>query len=1272
METKNKIIVSSVNCRGLSINQHPKLINAFDYIKATNSNIICLQETHWTNSNIRELKKYTNNEIIINGEFTNKRGVAILLSNNFEYKILNKICDEESRVLTLDLLIENDFSIRLINIYAPNKDTPTFYNYVQQLYDSSDCTYTVITGDFNLVLDPLKDSYNYMYTNNPKSREIVLNLLSNHDMIDIYRHIYPDKLEYTWKRKKPSKKARLDYFIISSTLTDLIDKTLIIPTIDWTDHAFIQLHIVTNHFNRGKGTWKLNCNLLYNEKYIQLVHETIEKIKLEYAVPIYNKNNIGNIDDNLVKFTISDRLFLEMLLLKIRQETIHFASQCKKSMNKQEKELIIEIQKLENDSSLSQLTDLIQDKKQQLNEIRDTRLKGNFIRSRVQYLKDGEKPTKFFCALENINYVNKTIKKLSINNQIITKQTDILHHIKDFYTNLFSNKDSSLTDINIETLLSQSLNKINKLSEDQKSSIESPIKLDELASTLYKMNNNKTPGNDGFPCEFYKMFWVKLKFFILRSVNETFLDKELMITARQCQITCLPKGDKPREFLKNWRPISLLNVTYKLISATLANRLKQVLPNIISETQTGFLQHRFIGESTRLIYDLMSYAEEHNQKGLLMLIDFEKAFDSVSWHFLYKTLDFLNFGPYIKTWVKILNTNITATVQQSGFNSHFFPVKRGCRQGDPIASYEFLLCAQILYLLIQQNKDIKGLIAHQYEYKLTQFADDTTLIMDGSQGSLQAALNTLEIFGSISGLRINKDKTKIIWIGKKRNSIDILETQPPLQWGSTEFDLLGLTFSTDMSKILELNYKKYLPVITNTIKHWNNRYLTPIGKITIIKTFLMSKLIHLFTSLPTPSDEFIKQVQTQIYQFLWDGKPDKIKRSQLTQQYKKAGLQMLDIKNFIKSLKISWFRRLIENTDNPWIYPFRTTIAPVYSLYELGDLNIISLARNSKNEFWKSALFALKDYLAKVSLEESFNVLNVPLWLNSNISKYPIYLKSWSDKGISTIGDVLDSNYNMLSPEEIFNKYNVNTDFLTQLRLRRVVTSYISNNDILQINNLSYTRPHVPYLVSKLRSKNKNNIYKTLIKDDSFNYFNPKWEVDLGQQIDDQTFSKAFNICFKTVENNYIKWHQYKILTRILGIKSKLCKMKIKDDAICRLCKNHEETLIHLFAKCPKISPLWDNISIWIRNKLNIIINFTDIDIILGYLNNNNFAYPLNTIILVTKSYIFWCCRNQVNPNPLDLQNKIYQCYTEQKQINDLKDKNEKFIKLWNVWKLLF
>ena len=101
--------------------------------------------------------------------------------------------------------------------------------------------------------------------------------------------------------------------------------------------------------------------------------------------------------------------------------------------------------------------------------------------------------------------------------------------------------------------------------------------------------------------------------------------------------------------------MSLLNVTYKLISATIANQLKSVLRSIISKTQTGFLQNRFIGESTRLIYDIMSYAEEQDQEGLLMLIDFEKSLDSVSWRFLYKALNFFNFGHYIITWIKTLN-----------------------------------------------------------------------------------------------------------------------------------------------------------------------------------------------------------------------------------------------------------------------------------------------------------------------------------------------------------------------------------------------------------------------------------------------------------------------------------------------------------------------------------------------------------------------------------------------------------------------------------------
>ena len=118
-------------------------------------------------------------------------------------------------------------------------------------------------------------------------------------------------------------------------------------------------------------------------------------------------------------------------------------------------------------------------------------------------------------------------------------------------------------------------------------------------------------------------------------------------------------------------------------------------------------------------------------------------------------------------WVKVLNTSVKGAVLQCGVLSDFFDIERGCRQGDPISPYLFIICAQVMFLLIINEKKMKGIYVNGIEHKITQFADDTTLILDGSKESLIAALNVLEVFGSISGLQINTEKTRLIWIGKK-------------------------------------------------------------------------------------------------------------------------------------------------------------------------------------------------------------------------------------------------------------------------------------------------------------------------------------------------------------------------------------------------------------------------------------------------------------------------------------------------------------------------
>ena len=212
----------------------------------------------------------------------------------------------------------------------------------------------------------------------------------------------------------------------------------------------------------------------------------------------------------------------------------------------------------------------------------------------------------------------------------------------------------------------------------------------------------------------------------------------------------------------------MLTVLYKIASAAIANRLKSVLDKIISNNQTGFLKGRNISDCTRLVYDVMHYTEKNNIAGLLLLVDFEKAFDSVSWSFLNNCLKKLGFGRDFMRWITLFNTEIYASVLQCGFLSSRINIERGCRQGDPIAPYLFIICSQILTILIDQNKRIKGLEIMDTEIKITQFADDPSIFLDGTEGSLRQALNILEIYGNYSGLKMNKDKSELVWIGSKK------------------------------------------------------------------------------------------------------------------------------------------------------------------------------------------------------------------------------------------------------------------------------------------------------------------------------------------------------------------------------------------------------------------------------------------------------------------------------------------------------------------------
>lgn len=151
--------------------------------------------------------------------------------------------------------------------------------------------------------------------------------------------------------------------------------------------------------------------------------------------------------------------------------------------------------------------------------------------------------------------------------------------------------------------------------------------------------------------------------------------------------------------------------------------------------------------------------------------------------------------------------------------------------------YLFLIFAEILSIKIKNNKNIKGIKINNTEYLISQYADDTVLILDGSENSLNEAIKELNMFYALSGLKINLSKTQATWIGSKKYSIEKMCKNINLQW-TTTFKLLGIHFDVDLTKILKMNYDKKLVKIKNTIKYWEKRIITPLGKITLIKSLL--------------------------------------------------------------------------------------------------------------------------------------------------------------------------------------------------------------------------------------------------------------------------------------------------------------------------------------------------------------------------------------------------------------------------------------------------
>ena len=1149
-----------------------------------------------------------------------------MFSNNFEFKVQNVTRDKNGNFIVISFTaMEEEFL--LVNVYGPNRDSPIFYDDLYDVVKSYKNEFVIAVGDWNLVLDPEKDYDNYIHINNPKAKEALTKMMDGIPMTDIWREMNPECKRFTWRKSNPLKQSRLDFFLMSEYLIGWFEDTDIVPGYR-TDHSMVTLTLKFGKEVRHKSLWKYNVSLLKDDKYISEINKEIMDVIKEYAWEGYDEEALENISHSDVKLSVSDKVFLDFLLMKIRSKTIAFASMKKRKNNEKETFLINEIKEMEENENKTEIdVEFLKEKNQELALLREKKMTGVLIRSRARWIAEGEKTSKYFCNLEKRHYVNKRMVKLhDSDGQILKEQKDIIKEVRSFYKKLYTER--CLENKSVEELIHQ----IPKLSEDEATSLEGQITLMEAALALKNMKNGKSPGTDGFSSEFFKFFWRQLGPFVVRALNESYRDGELSSTQKEGLITCIPKGNKPKEYIKNWRPISLLNVVYKIGSSCIANRVKMVLPSLISEDQTGFIKGRYIGDNIRLIYDLIHYLDNKNIPGMLLCLDFEKAFDSLDWRFMLKVMRAFGFKEGVCRWIETFYKNIKSAVMVNGQISDWFVVERGCRQGDPISPYLFVLSVEILAIMIRESEDIKGIAINEEEHKISQFADDTALMNTGDFKSFDVSMQIIDKFGKSSGLFINAEKTEVVWLGSMKNSQVTYYPHLKIVWNPKLFKILGIWFGHDLIASTERNYRDKFTEVKRLFQSWLQRSITPVGRIAVLKSLILSKLIHLWILLPDPPDKLIADLQTECFKFVWKGKPDRISRKIITKNVKSGGLNVPNIKKYMLSLKLMWLRKL-KFTAHKWknvcfeMFPFLKNVQCYGSLYPILNAN--------GNRFWTHVFKAYFQLSASISPKTQKDILSEPVFYNDRMKVGGRVIKhiGWIKKGVYCVAHFLNSTGKFYGIIEFNRKYGIQVDFLTYASVVSTIRQYINAMDIHINDNVPMEEPVTMKKLCSIK-KGSKAYYDVLTHEDISPNCCRKWDEKLNTAI---SWKSVFFKIHK-IQDVKLKWFQMRIVHRIVATNIVLIEMKVKNSYMCNFCTNERDSIEHVFWECNVARTFWTGIETLVNDKCAHAFNFrlSQKLVLFGVDDQIKTDTILDLILLLAKHFLYSCKMNSRVPRQTD------------------------------------
>lgn len=1245
-----KIITLNVN--GL---QNPiKRSKLITKMKREKQQIIFWQETHLSDKEHEKFKQLGfKNSYYSSYKHGQRRGVIILISNKVVFQISKQIRDAEGRFILVKGYIDHK-QVTLLNVYRPPGNDKVFIKKIFDLIAEETEGILVCGGDWNIQLQPSLDSSNATKRINSET-VTVKKLLLEAGMMDIWRVLNPTARQFTFFSHPHNAHSRIDYFFMFNSERHRILKCQI-GVKDISDHAgvYLSLHLDTETKNT---TWRLNTSLLNDPLCKQYIHKEFK----EYL----EQNDTGEVSPGTI---------WDAAKAVIRGKLIMWSSIKKREKQKRINDLLQELKDLEiKHMELNDPKSLDQIKltKQNLNKIYDSHeeMKAKYIKQR--YYDNGPRAKKLLAWRIRKQQEERSIHKIkdTQSGKMCHKLKEIQKSFEDYYKDLYT-QPKGADSLSITHFLN-SLD-LPSIGLEQNKIMTNEITQKELDNAISRLKTNKMPGEDGYSAEWYKAFRELLSPSLLKCFNFTLNGGDIPVSWRRAIISVIPKVGKDKSECGSYRPISILNLDYKLYASIIAKRLENIIPDIIDEDQTGFLKSRQTQDNVRRALHLMEHMSKNKDKSVVLSLDAEKAFDSVSWKYLHLTLQRFGFDIKVVSYLKNLYHSPSARIKINGSLTDPVPLERGCRQGCPLSPTLFALFIEPLAQAIREDQNIKGIWFKGTEYKTCLYADDVLITLSQPDLSLPTLMSFLKIFGRYSGYKLNIHKTQVI-------SFNYI---PPPQinnlcnfkWENSIIKYLGIKIPKDLSTIYTINY----PPITTEIKADLNRWsLLPLdlhNRIDIVKMNILPRLLFLFLSIPIeiPQKQLIEW-KRMISGFIWRGLKPRIRYKTLQLSKEKGGLALPNIENYYKSAQLRYLIYLCDpNYNAKWKNLELSQLdIPLQSL--LGDRNLYLLYKQNLSGWTRTPLNIWFGECRKNKLENHMKILR---WVTHDKDFKPAQMdgrfKQWLSKGITTYCLISDKG-TLHCFQKLKDKYDLeNQDFFRYLQVRAhfncgVSTTEESSSDLINILIEAYK--------SKLNRKLISKIYTCLQSFSGTSTLNvkSKWEKEAKITISENDWLNICKTQMGTSSSGYWREFSWKNIIRffITPKIKQLQKGQTSYGKCWRECGNAQADHFHVFWDCPIIHSFWQDIMVKINSILGFEIKFDFCTIYLGDISstiNVTDNYLIKIMLVASKKAITRKWLLKESPSKEEWIAIVKQIYDMEKLTFSLNLNMDKFTALWRKW----